>query len=57
MRSEHTMGFMDMRRWLAFLEKEGELRRITAEVDWNCEIGCEPRLPGALFLHTLISAA
>src|SRR5499425_667323 len=33
------MKFMDMRQWIALLEKEGELRRITAEVDWKCEIG------------------
>ena len=37
------MGFMDMRHWMAFLEKEGELRRITAEVDWNREIGAITR--------------
>ena len=33
------MGFMDMRQWITRLEKEGELRRITAEVDWDREIG------------------
>src|ERR1700730_13822815 len=43
LRSEHTMGFMDMRRWMAFLEQEGELRRITAQGDWNREIGAVTR--------------
>src|SRR5947207_15692639 len=37
------MKFMDMRQWIALLEKEGELRRITAEVDWNREIGAIAR--------------
>ena len=37
------MGFMDMRQWLARLEQEGELRRITAEVDWDREIGAIAR--------------
>ena len=37
------MGFMDMRQWIALLEKEGELRRITAEVDWDREIGAIAR--------------
>ena len=37
------MGFMDMREWMARLEKEGELRRITAEVDWDREIGAIAR--------------
>ena len=49
------MGFMDMREWMARLEKEGELRRITAEVDWNREIGAiarrvlEKKWPALLF--------
>ena len=29
------MSFVDMREWIARLDKEGELRRITAEVDWD----------------------
>jgi UbiD family decarboxylase len=33
------MGFLDMRQWIANLEQQGELRRITAEVDWDREIG------------------
>src|SRR5207344_747668 len=37
------MGFMDMRQWMSLLEKEGELRRITAEVDWDREIGAIAR--------------
>ncbi len=32
-----------MRQWMALLEKEGELRRITAEVDWDREIGAIAR--------------
>ncbi|MBI2217732.1 MAG: UbiD family decarboxylase [Candidatus Rokubacteria bacterium] len=37
------MGFMDLREWIARLDKEGELRRITAEVDWDREIGAIAR--------------
>ncbi len=37
------MGFMDMREWMRLLEKAGELRRITAEVDWDREIGAVAR--------------
>jgi 4-hydroxy-3-polyprenylbenzoate decarboxylase len=37
------MEFMDLRQWLGLLEKEGELRRITAEVDWDREIGAIAR--------------
>ena len=37
------MSFMDMRQWLMCLENEGELRRITAEVDWDREIGAISR--------------
>ena len=32
------MGFMDLRQWMQTLEKEGELRRITAEVHWDREL-------------------
>ena len=42
-RSAHAMAFMDLRDWIALLEKEGELRRITAEVDWDREIGAITR--------------
>jgi UbiD family decarboxylase len=37
------MGFMDLRQWLTLLAKEGELRRISAEVDWDREIGAVAR--------------
>src|SRR5262245_50075383 len=37
------MGFMDMRAWLALLDKAGELRRVAAEVDWDREIGAVAR--------------
>ena len=37
------MNFMDTRRWCSLLEQQGELRRISAEVDWNCEIGAIAR--------------
>jgi UbiD family decarboxylase len=37
------MGFMDMREWMNLLEKAGELRRVTAEVDWDREIGAVAR--------------
>jgi len=37
------MGFMDMREWMRLLEKAGELRRVTAEVDWDREIGAVAR--------------
>src|SRR5258708_526569 len=37
------MAFMDMRQWMILLEREGELRRITAEVDWDREIGAIAR--------------
>src|ERR1700726_2675114 len=41
--SEYVMGFMDMRQWMAQLEQHGELRRITAQVDWDREIGAVAR--------------
>ncbi|MBI5629204.1 MAG: UbiD family decarboxylase, partial [Candidatus Rokubacteria bacterium] len=37
------MGFMDLRQWIALLEKEGELRRVAAPVDWDREIGAIAR--------------
>jgi UbiD family decarboxylase len=37
------MSFLDTRQWIALLEKNGELRRIAAEVDWNREIGAIAR--------------
>ena len=33
------MGFKDMREWIDKLETEGELKRVTAKVDWNLELG------------------
>ena len=33
------MGCIDLREWIALLEKAGELHRIAAKVDWDCEIG------------------
>lgn len=33
------MFYKDLREWIATLEKEGELKRIQAEVDWDEEIG------------------
>lgn len=32
------MGFKDLREWINRLEAEGELKRITTEVDWNLEL-------------------
>ena len=49
------MGFMDLRQWMALLDKEGELRRVEAEVDWDRELGAvarrvlEHRGPALLF--------
>ena len=37
------MSFMDLRGWITRLEKEGELRRITAQVDWDRELGAITR--------------
>ena len=37
------MGFMDLRQWIDRLDKEGELRRITAEVHWDRELGAVAR--------------
>ncbi|HKB26656.1 MAG TPA: UbiD family decarboxylase [Methylomirabilota bacterium] len=37
------MPYMDMREWIGRLEKEGELRRVTAEVDWDRELGAITR--------------
>jgi 4-hydroxy-3-polyprenylbenzoate decarboxylase len=49
------MSFLDLREWIVRLDKEGELRRITAEVDWDRELGAiarrvlEKRGPALLF--------
>src|SRR3989441_2400876 len=37
------MGFMVLRQWIALLDKDGELRRIKAEVDWDREMGAIAR--------------
>ncbi|MCL2492913.1 MAG: UbiD family decarboxylase [Clostridiales bacterium] len=37
------MAFRDLRDFIAKLEEEGELLRITEEVDWNLEIGAVSR--------------
>lgn len=37
------MAVKDMREWIARLEREGELRRVSAEVDWKGEIGAITR--------------
>ena len=37
-------AFGDMRRWLDALRAEGELHEVTAEVDWNIELGTIMRL-------------
>ena len=37
------MGFMDLREWITRLDKDGEVRRVTAEVDWDREIGAIAR--------------
>ena len=33
------MSFVDLREWLAVIEKQNGLRRIAAPVDWDPEIG------------------
>ena len=33
----------DLREYIQILEDNGELRRVTAEVDWNLEIGAITR--------------
>ena len=38
-----SRGFIDLRAWIALLEKENELRRVRAEVDWDREIGAVSR--------------
>src|SRR5438105_9665565 len=37
------MSFVDMREWITRLDTEGELRRVTAEVDWDRELGAIAR--------------
>ncbi len=35
---------MDLRDWIAFLEAEGQLRRVKVEVNWDLELGAITRL-------------
>ena len=37
------MANKDMRDWMAKIEEVGELKRITAEVDWDLELGAIAR--------------
>ncbi|SPD75448.1 Beta subunit of phenylphosphate carboxylase [uncultured Desulfobacterium sp.] len=37
------MAYNDMREWMATLEKEGMLSKVSCEVDWNREIGAVVR--------------
>ena len=49
------MAYADLREYILRLEKEGELKRVTAEVDWNLELGAimrranDMRQPALLF--------
>jgi UbiD family decarboxylase len=38
------MAIKDLREWLKLLEKEGEVRRIKEQVDWNVELGVITRM-------------
>lgn len=42
-RKERAMGISSMRAFMEKLEQEGELKRITTEVDWDLEIGAIAR--------------
>ena len=33
------MAYKDLREFITKLEEEGQLKRVTKEVDWNIEIG------------------
>lgn len=37
------MAYQDLREWIEKLESEGELAKVTKEVDWNLEIGAIAR--------------
>ncbi|MEE9551281.1 MAG: UbiD family decarboxylase, partial [Candidatus Binatia bacterium] len=37
------MAQRDLRTWIKMLEDEGDLKRVTAEVDWNRELGAITR--------------
>ncbi len=49
------MAINDLREWIDVLDREGELARVKAEVDWNLEIGgilrevCDTEGPALLF--------
>jgi hypothetical protein len=38
------VAFGDLRGWISALDSAGELQRISAEVDWNVELGTIARL-------------
>jgi UbiD family decarboxylase len=38
-----AMAYRDLRQWMARIEEAGQLRRITAEVDWNLELAAIAR--------------
>lgn len=38
-----TKAFADMRDWIDWLEAQGQLRRVKAEVDWDLELGAIAR--------------
>jgi UbiD family decarboxylase len=40
---EEDMSYQDLRDWIGKLEEAGQLKRITAEVDWNLELGAIAR--------------
>jgi UbiD family decarboxylase len=40
---EGTMAYESLRDWIARIEEVGQLRRITAEVDWNLELSAIAR--------------
>lgn len=37
------MAYRDLRQWIDFLEKAGELKKVHKEVDWNLEVGAITR--------------
>ena len=51
------MAYKDLREWMAKLQSEGELKEITAKVDWNLELaeiarkGIKEHKPALLFTN------
>ncbi|MBW1839817.1 MAG: UbiD family decarboxylase [Deltaproteobacteria bacterium] len=37
------MPYQDLREWISALEKEGEIKRVEKEVDWDLEVGAITR--------------